>query len=64
MRVREGGHRSSEAHGLFNLSLALYQFGRRTDAVERVRAALVIFEQIKDPGAAIVREQLTFQTEG
>ena len=52
--AREIGDRRGEGVALFNSALALDQLGERGEATERVKAALVIFEQI---GAKHLAEQ-------
>ena len=57
--ARETGDRRSKGIGLWNLSLALDRLGDRPQAVANAEAALRIFEQIEDPNASKVRQQLT-----
>jgi tetratricopeptide (TPR) repeat protein len=55
---REIGDRSGEGIGLWNMSLALDKLGERAQAIARAEAALKILEQIENPNAAKVRQQL------
>jgi tetratricopeptide (TPR) repeat protein len=50
--------RQGEAATLWNLSLALDRIGDRAQAILRAQASLKIKEEIEDPGAAKIREQL------
>jgi tetratricopeptide (TPR) repeat protein len=55
---REIGDKRGEAFDLWNLSLALDSFGQHTEANARAQESLKILEQIEDPNADRVREQL------
>jgi tetratricopeptide (TPR) repeat protein len=55
---REIGAGRGECTDLWNMSLALDKLGERQKAIEYAEAALKIFEQIEDPAAAKVRQQL------
>jgi tetratricopeptide (TPR) repeat protein len=55
---REIGDRRGEGNALWNMSLALDQLGERAQAIKHAEQALIILEQIEDPNAAKVREQL------
>jgi tetratricopeptide (TPR) repeat protein len=55
---RDTGNRRGEGNTLFNLGLALEELGDQRMAIEHAEAALKIFEQIEDPNAAQVRQQL------
>jgi tetratricopeptide (TPR) repeat protein len=52
------GDQLGEGAALWNMSLAVEERGDRKAAVEHAEAALKIFEQIEDPKAAIVKQQL------
>ena len=56
--AREIGDRRGEGIALWNSALALKEIGQRDDPIGRAEAALKIFEQIEDPGAAKVRAKL------
>lgn len=56
--ARETGHRRSEGIALWNLSLALDRMGDRAEAIPNAEAAFKILEEIEDPNAAKVRQQL------
>ena len=56
--ARETGDRRSEGIALWNMSLALSKLGDLTQAIANAGAALKIFEQIEDPNAEKVRQQL------
>lgn len=56
--ARAIGDRRDEGTALWNMSLALYNLGKWTEAIKHAEAALRIYEQIEDPNAAKVREQL------
>jgi tetratricopeptide (TPR) repeat protein len=56
--AREIGDRNSEGILLWNLSLVFNQLGNRKEAVAYAEAALEILEQIENPIAARVQEQL------
>jgi hypothetical protein len=55
---REIGDRRGEGTALWNMSLALDELGERFQAIQHAEQALAIREQIEDPRAAKVREQL------
>ena len=55
---REIGDRTGEANALFNMGLALYTLGERTQAISHAEAALKILEQIESPYAQRVGETL------
>ncbi|MFQ5851998.1 MAG: tetratricopeptide repeat protein [Candidatus Binatia bacterium] len=55
---REIGHRNGEGNALWSMSLSFDKLGDRNQAIVRAQAALEIYEQIEDPTAAEVREQL------
>lgn len=55
---REMGDRRNEATALWNMSLLLGQLGERARAIRCAEEALTIREQIEDPQAAQVSEQL------
>jgi len=57
--AREIDDRRGEAITLFNLSLAVAKLGDRRRAIDYAGAALKLFEQIDDPRATVVREQLS-----
>jgi tetratricopeptide (TPR) repeat protein len=56
--VREVAYRRGEGNALWNMSLALDDLGERDQAIDHAEQALIIREQIEDPEAAQVREQL------
>jgi len=56
--TREVGYRRGEGNALWNMSLALDQLGERAQAIKHAEQAVIIREQIEDPAAAKVREQL------
>lgn len=56
--AREIGDRRREASALFNMSLVLDKMGNRDQAVAQAESALSVFEQLEDPNAIKVREQL------
>lgn len=56
---REIGGRRGEGVRLGNLRIAYFSLGEVGRAIAYAEAALEIFEQIKNPGAAIVRKWLS-----
>jgi tetratricopeptide (TPR) repeat protein len=56
--VREIGDWRGEGNALWNMSVAQQQLGERAQAIQHAEQALTIFEQIENPNAAMVREQL------
>jgi len=56
--ARELRDRRGEGIALFNMSQALDRLGNRTEAILYAEQSLTIFEQVENPGAAIVRAQL------
>jgi tetratricopeptide (TPR) repeat protein len=56
--TREIGDRRGEGNALWNTALALDKLGDRAQAIACAEAAFKIYEQIEDPGATKVREQL------
>jgi len=55
---REIGDRRGQGTDLWNMSLALDQLGERAQAIQHAEQALIIYEQIENPTAVQVREQL------
>lgn len=55
---REIGNRHGEGAALFNISQALDKIGDFTNARSQAEAALTILEQIDDPNAVKVSEQM------
>ncbi|MBL8171651.1 MAG: tetratricopeptide repeat protein, partial [Acidobacteria bacterium] len=63
--AREIGDRRGEATALWNTAEMLKALGDRVQAITSAEAALVIWEQIESPYAAMVREQLAeWRSEG
>ena len=60
--TREIGDLRGEGNALWNSSLAFDKLGDRAEASARAQASFEIREAIKDPNAAIVREQLAAWT--
>ena len=56
--LRETGDLRGEGNDLWNMSLAFDELGNRAQAIAHAEASLKIREQIDDPNAAKVREQL------
>lgn len=56
--LREIGDRHGEGNALWNMSLALDSIGERDRAIAAAQAALSIHEQMKDPFAETIRQQL------
>ena len=56
--ARKIEYRRGEGDALFNMSLALDKLGQRPEAIDRAKAALVIFEQIESPDAEKARQKL------
>jgi tetratricopeptide (TPR) repeat protein len=56
--AREIGDRRGEGTAHWNMSMTLYELGEHGQAIEHAAAALRVKEQIEDPSAAKVREQL------
>jgi tetratricopeptide (TPR) repeat protein len=56
--AREIGDRRGEGYALWNTSLALDELGDRAQAIACAEEAFKIYEQIEDPNATRVREQL------
>jgi tetratricopeptide (TPR) repeat protein len=54
--INNGG---CEAEALYSMSLAFEQLQERPQAIAQAEAALKLFEQMKHPRAALVREQLS-----
>ncbi len=61
--AREVGDRRSEGIALWNMSLALDQLSERAQAIKHAEQALINFEKIENPNAAIVRAKLAFWSE-
>ncbi len=57
--ARKIEYRRGEGDALFNMSLALDKLGQRPEAIDRAKAALVIFEQIESPDAEKARQKLS-----
>jgi tetratricopeptide (TPR) repeat protein len=62
--AREIGDSRGEANALWKMSLVLDKLGDRKKAIEHAEAALKIFQQIEDPTAAQVTEQLDIWKNG
>jgi tetratricopeptide (TPR) repeat protein len=56
--ARKIEYRRGEGDALFNMSLALDKLGQRPEAIDRAKAALVIFVQIESPDAEKERQKL------
>jgi tetratricopeptide (TPR) repeat protein len=56
--VRETGDRGDEGGLLFNLSLVLHASGDHARAIQYAKAGLAMLEEMEQPQAGIVREQL------
>ena len=56
--AREIGDRRGEGQARWNMALAWESLGDRAQAIACAEAALLLFEQIEDPNAAMVRQQL------
>jgi len=56
--AREIGDRAGEGIAFFNMGEAMYQLGDHAVAIAHAETALKIFEEIKDPNASKVRDQL------
>lgn len=56
--AREIDYRRGEGDELWNMSLSLDKLGERARAITLAEAALAIYEQIEEPSAAKVRQQL------
>lgn len=52
-------YRRGEGDALFNIGLALDKLGQRPEAIDRAKAALVIFEQIESLDAEKARQKLS-----
>ena len=57
--ARDIGDRRGEGIASFNLALVLDELGERKKAIAHAEVAVKIFEQIEDPKARMVRQQLT-----
>jgi tetratricopeptide (TPR) repeat protein len=57
--ARSTGNREEEAKFLDTLGLALFSLGERVKAIEHARQALLIFESLNDPKAAMPLKHLT-----
>jgi tetratricopeptide (TPR) repeat protein len=56
--AREIGDRRGEGHALFNLAVEIYGLGRHQDAIEKMEAALVVYELFEEPDVEKVRSLL------